>query len=275
MILRRLNTMIALLAATMGWGQQPIVFDTVRLNTLNSFLLGFSVFENENGYVVFSSGGDGTGDVQNVRTELFDAEGIFQQERIFEHPRKAYYGAYAPVTRTQSGSFASGVTRFSGGEVIDSLFLYRFNSWGDTISTSFLAADTTVVVRKCIQSSNGDFLLVGFYELPSDAFLCRTTEEGNLISLTALDEVPTFFAMSIAEDVEQNLFICGYGQSFEENNNNNANLIKCAPDGSVIWRRAKPQVSWYKHVIVTPDGGVVATGFYRIGGVSIPHNRCR
>ncbi len=265
-----LLVMNMLLASAFVRGQQPIMFDTVRLNPLNSFLVGYSVFESEEKYCVFATGGDGTGDVQNLRTSLFDLEGQFQTERTFEHSRKAYYGAYAPVTRTQSGGFASGVTRFGGGEVIDSLFLYRFNELGDTLGTSYLASDTTALIRKCIQSSSGDFLLVGFYELPSDAFLCRTTDEGTLISFTALDDVPTFFAMSIAEDADQNLFICGYGQSFEENNSNNANLIKCAPDGTTIWRRTKPGVSWYKHVIVTPDGGVVATGFYRVGGNGVP-----
>ncbi|MBL7940623.1 MAG: T9SS type A sorting domain-containing protein [Flavobacteriales bacterium] len=261
--------MQVLLAPGVLRGQQPIVFDTVRLNPVNSFLVGFDVFENEDGYVVFSSGGDGTGEIQDVRTSSFDAAGSFQFERVFQQPRLAYYGVHAPAARDHNGGFASGVARFGGGEALDSLFLYRFNGMGDTIETSFLVSDTTVAIRKCIQSENSDYLLVGLHERPKNAFLCRATANGDLVSFTPLTDVPPFFAMSIAEDANQDLFICGYGESAAQNNINNANLIKCGPVGSVIWRRTKPGISWYIDVIATPDGGVVAIGFYK-GNFDVP-----
>lgn len=254
-----LQLLMILTLPQLGQGQ-VVRFDTVRLNPVNSFLVGYSVFEVAEGYQVFATGGDGTGDVQNIRTEFFDVDGNFQYERIIDHPRKAYFGSYSPVAREHTGVFASGVVRFEGaGSSIDSLFLYQFNTSGDTISTDFLVTANSVVHRKCIRSVSGDFLLVGLYS-PLEAFLCRASAEGALISFDVLDEVPAFFAMSIAEAADQDLYICGYGQSVEENNSNNANLIKCAPDGTTIWRRTKPRPSTFTQVVAVDDGGVLAIG---------------
>jgi len=262
--------MITLLATTFGWGQQPIVFDTVRLNPLDSYLIGLSVFEAEGGYRVWGMAGDGTGDVQNVHVLSFDTNGDYLSEIAFANDRLTWPGSYAPVTRSTAGGFACGISEFSGGDPLVSLYLYRFDVLGDTLWTSHLFSDTIVAVRKCIQSANGDYLLVGLREQPKYAFLCRASQSGVLMSFLRLSNVPPFFAMSIAEDADLNLFICGYGESAAQNNINNANLVKCEPDGSVIWRRTKPRYSNYTQVVTTMDDGVVA-----MGSVSIPSIRCR
>ena len=62
-----------LLAPTFGWGQQPITFDVVRLNPLNSFLAAYAVQETASGYMTFSLAGDGSGDVQDLHTIRFDS----------------------------------------------------------------------------------------------------------------------------------------------------------------------------------------------------------
>ncbi len=260
-----LLVMNMLLVSAFVRGQQPIMFDTVRLNPLNSFLIGLSVFESEDGYRVWGMAGDGTGDVQDVHVLSFDEEGGYQNEFAFSNDRLTWPGSYAPVTRSESGGFASGVSVF-GGTPISSLYLYRFDEFGDTIWTRHLYTDTTVAVRKCIQSLNSDYLLVGLHERPKFAFLCRASQSGDLINFLPLSDVPPFFAMSIAEDADLNLFICGFGESAAQNNNNNANLIKCAPDGTTIWRRTKPRASSYNHVVATLDGGVVAMGYRSLDG---------
>jgi hypothetical protein len=255
-----LLVMNMLLVSAFVRGQQPIMFDTVRLNPLNSFLIGLSVFETDEGYLVWGMAGDGSGDVQEIHTLRFNAEGEFVNELGFSSDRLMWPGSFAPVTRSTDGMFATGVSVFGNGDPIDSLFFYRFSAEGDTLSTTFLVSDSTVAVRKCIRSLSSDHLLVGIHERPTNAFLCRTSWNGELVSFNVLDDVQPFFAMSIAEDESLDLFICGYGQSVD-NNNNNANLIKCAPDGTTIWRRTKPRSSSFNHVVVTADGGVVAMGY--------------
>ncbi|MBL7940621.1 MAG: hypothetical protein JNL43_14765 [Flavobacteriales bacterium] len=253
--------MQVLLAPVVLWGQQPIAFDTVRLNPINSFLVGLAVFQTPDGYRVWGMAGDGTGDVQEVHVLSFDEDGHYISEFAFQNDRRTWPGSYAPVTRSNDGGFACGVTEFGGGEPLSALHLYCFGEVGDTLWTRQLGSDTTVAVRKCIQSATGDYLLVGLHERPKNAFLCRASANGDLISFTPLTDVPPFFAMSIAEDANQDLYICGYGESAAQNNINNANVIKCGPDGSVIWRRTKPLASSYNQVVITADGGVAALGY--------------
>ncbi len=255
--------MQALLVPALVQGQQPIAFDTVRLNPLNSFLVGLSVFETSDGYRVWGMAGDGSGDVQDLHVLSFDEHGHYESVFTYQNDLITWPGSYAPVARSNEGGFVCGVSEFSSAESMTWLHLYRFNEQGDTLWTNHLVTDTTVAVRKCMQSSNGDNLLVGLHYPPLGAFLCRTLENGDLVSFTVLDDVPSFFAMSVTETINLDLYICGYGQSAAQNNNNNANLIKCGPDGSVIWRRTKPGISWYIDAIATPDGGVVAIGFYQ------------
>ncbi|HRH68405.1 MAG TPA: hypothetical protein PLB89_02755 [Flavobacteriales bacterium] len=253
--------MQALLVPALVQGQQPIEFDTVRLNPLNSFLVGLSVFETSDGYRVWGMAGDGSGDVQELHVLSFDGDGHYLSEFASHNDLPTWPGSYAPVTRSVEGGFACGLSVLNTAESMTALHLYRFNEQGDTLWTRYLVSDTTVAVRKCMQSSNGDYLLVGLHERPTNAFLCRVLASGELLNFMVFDEVPAFFAMSVAEDANQDLYVCGYGRSVEQNNNNNANLIKCGPDGSVIWRRTKPLASSYNQVVITADGGVAALGY--------------
>ena len=98
-----------------GWGQQPVLFDTVQLNPINSFLVGHSVFETDSGYLVFGIGGDGTGNVQDQRSFRFDGTGGLLETYVFTSSRLTDAGPFSPVTRCATGGYASGVTLFSNG----------------------------------------------------------------------------------------------------------------------------------------------------------------
>jgi len=251
-----------MLLAPVLWGQQPITFDSVRFNPANSYLIGFSAFERDSGYQVFAIAGDGTGAAQGLRSISFSPNGSFELERQFHRPRLQWIGNTGPVTRVSEGGFATGVGVFGGGVVIDSLYLYRFDEFGDTLWTRFLYADTTTAIRKCIQASNGDFILVGLNEWPKGAFIFRTTSLGDSIRYVNLGS-PALFAESIAESDNGDLFIAGHGENADPNFNDNCQIVKCTPEGEVIWRRTRSRISAYHHVIATQDGGVLAMGFYR------------
>jgi hypothetical protein len=56
--------------------------------------------------------------------------------------------------------------------------------------------------------------------------------------------------------------LAGYAETSDINFNNNGYIIKCTPEGDVLWWRSRPRESWFTHVIVVADG-VVAIGYWR------------
>lgn len=250
--------MIMLLATTLGWGQQPITFDTVRYNPLNSFNFGVSVFETDEGFVVFGSAGDGTGNAQNLQTSLFNSTGGFLSERTFTNDRLTESGYLDPVTKCASGGYASGLNEFSNGEVIDSLYLYRFNHFGDTVWTAFLMDDSTILVRKTIELNNEELLLVGIHQYPTEAFMFRVGSSGDSIGFKGFG-YPAFYANSVAEGNDQELAIAGYGEDSPPYNGV-AYIQKCTSEGQVLWRRHRPPSSSFAQVLRTQNGEWVAFG---------------
>lgn len=252
--------MVSMLALPLwGWGQQPIAFDTVQLNPISSFLVGHSVFETDSGYVVFGIGGDGSGDVQDQRSFRFDSNGGLLETKVFTNTRLTDAGPFSPVTRCASGGFASGVSAFGNGIVIDSLYLFRYGEIGDTLWTRFLIADTTLAVRNCMESSTGDLIVVGFHEYPRGGFFFRTTAQGDSIRFVNFG-YPAFYALSVVEDTDSNLIIAGYTDNADPNLNLNAYLTKCTPEGEVVWWTIRPPRSSYTQAILTQGGDILAFG---------------
>jgi hypothetical protein len=247
-----------LLASTVGWGQ-PIVFDTVHLNPVNSFLEGNAVFETDSGYLVFGLGGDGTGTVQDPRTFQFDENGGLMNTLIFQNARLTESGSFGPVDRCASGGYVAGVNAFGNGIPMDSLYLYRYDEDGDTAWTRYLTSDTTLAPRKCIETSSGDFVIVGLHAWPKGAYMFRLTSEGDSITFVNFGD-PAFFAMSVVEDAEQNLFIAGYTDTGIAEFQFRGYILKCTPDGEVLWWDAYPRNSGYNGLLLTSEGGVLAFG---------------
>ena len=251
-------TMMALALPLSGWGQ-PIVFDTVHVNPANSFLTGITVFETETGYLVFGRGGDGTGTVQDPRSFQFDEHGGLVNTLIFPNTRLVDNGSFGSTTRCASGGYASCVNAFANGIAMDSLYLYRYNEDGDTLWTRYLTSDTTLAPRKCIETSNGDLVIVGLHELPKGAYMFRVTSEGDSIAFVNFGE-PAFFAMSVVEDEEENLFIAGYTDTGITEFQNRGYILKCTSEGEVLWWDAYPRNSGYNGLLLTNEGGVLVFG---------------
>jgi len=250
--------MTMLLASTYGWGQQPITFDTVLFNPVNSFLLGASVFEIPSGYQVFGLGGNGTGSVQTIRSIQFDPTGGLVGHSVINDNELTDIGSLDPVTVCSSGGYATGVTRRIPGDPIDSLFAFRFDSEGELVWSKFLAADNTMVIRQCRELSGQDLVFVGLHEYPRGGFMFRTTSEGDSIRFINFG-YPAFYASGIAEDENQNLVIAGATDE-PPPYNGAAYLLKCTPEGNVLWRRSRPTNSWFAQVFRTQDGEWVALG---------------
>ncbi|MFN3875814.1 MAG: hypothetical protein ACK4L7_07885 [Flavobacteriales bacterium] len=83
-----------------------------------------------------------------------------------------------PLARLAGGGYASGISVFGAGSPTDRLFLFRFDEEGDTLWMCFLIADTTVTIRKCIETAHGELVLTGLYQHPSGACIYRRTADG-------------------------------------------------------------------------------------------------
>ena len=253
------TTLMALALPQLGWGQAT-VFDTVHLNPINSFLTGNSVFQTQNGYLVFGLGGDGTGAVQDPRSFQFDENGGLLNTLIFPNSRLTESGSFGPVDRCASGGYVAGVNAFGNGISMDSLYLYRYDEQGDTLWIRYLTSDTTLAPRKCIETSNGDFVIVGLHVWPKGAYMFRVTSEGDSIAFVNFGNDPAFFAMSVVEDAEQNLFIAGYTDTGISEFQDRGYILKCGPGGEVLWWDAYPRDSGSNGLLLTNEGGVLGFG---------------
>ncbi len=253
-----LMLMVTLALPHVGHGQ-VVTFDTVQFNPVNSFLLGLSVFERENGYQVFGLGGDGSGDVQSIRSIQFDTAGGLLE--AFEQMDRRYVdlGSFGPVAACATGGYAAGVTSRSLTLAIDSLFLYRYDASGIPVWSQFLASDTTMVIRKCIETANGDFVLVGFHEYPRGAFMFRVSSMGDSIRFINFGE-PSFYPMSVVEDLDGNLYMAGYTDTALPQYQFRSYLLKCTPEGEVIWWSSRPRRSGFNGLVHSSEGGVLAFG---------------
>jgi hypothetical protein len=258
---RKALLMTTLLVSTLGWGQQPITFNVAHTNAIGSFAVGKSVYEVADGYLVFSQQKGVLGGLQNPFVTKFDLQGQLVWEREYVHSRYVNYGIVDPVARLAGGGYASGISVFGAGSPIDSLFLFRFDEEGDTLWTRFLIADTTVTIRKCIETANGDLVLTGLYQYPSGAYIYRLTADGDSVVFKNLG-APVFDSGSISEDADGNFYLTGFGQDAALGHNNNAFIVKVDANGTFVWRRHWPRISAYSQAIPTSDGGVLAIGAF-------------
>jgi len=257
---RKALMMAMLLAPTLVWGQQPITFNVAHTNPSGSYAVGYGVHERAGGYMVFGlQNGDST--QQDLHIYTFNEDGQLEGVRGFSHPRLQWFGSFAPVAKLSTGGYAAGVSHFGSGIATSELHLYRFNEEGDTLWTRFLLADTTVAIRKCIETANGDLVLTGLYQYPSGAYIYRLTADGDSVVFKNLG-APVFDANSVAESSDGSLYICGISQSDIYDEHSRATLLKVDANGNLIWMRQWPRASYYSQAIPTNDSGVLVVGSY-------------
>ena len=126
-----------------------------------------------------------------------------------------------------------------------------------------------MVIRKCIETPNGDFVLVGFHEYPRGAFMVRVTSTGDSIRFVNFGE-PAFYPMSVVEDADGNLLMAGFTDTSLPQFQFRSYLLKCTPEGEVIWWRARPRESAFTGLTKSQAGGVLAFGTYQTVDEDLP-----
>ncbi|HNA34586.1 MAG TPA: hypothetical protein PL106_15765, partial [Flavobacteriales bacterium] len=236
--------------------QQVQTFNVVRQNLVQGPALGLSVKEVPEGYLVFQVQRGLSGTPQDPFVSLFDRQGELVWEHDYVVPRYGFLGYPDPVCRTPDGGFASGVSVFGWTSDIDSLFLWRFDAQGDTVFTRFLMADSTMTIRKCIRTMNGDFVFTGLHHPPVEQYLLRTDSMGNIKHYAGFANFDGYGGMGLAEDPSGNFYLTG----FQDNIAHRGSLIKCDSVGNLLWTRLYEMengISEWLSALVLSDSSVL------------------
>jgi len=128
---------------------------------------GRSVFEVPNGYLIFTREWSSDSTVGALYTKLIDTSGALVGVHEFTRTRSIDPGVVDPIWANADGTFTSAITCF-GQNGLDSIFLYHFNHFGDTLHTTFVSADASEGVRDCVGTPDGGYLIAGACTLTAD-----------------------------------------------------------------------------------------------------------
>ncbi len=237
------------------WGQEVARFDTVRINQMESFAVGKGVYEMEGGYRVFGVQ-KGLADMsQDIYVTDFDLGGGVIQERTFQTYQQDVLGRASVTVPSPNGYFA-GVSRSGVLGILDSLFLYRFNSEGDTLWARFIDVDTTYTMRGIARTVEGDLLITGLHELPREAYVFRLDSLG---AIKSYHGYANFEGEDVVVGQEGSWFVGGTGN--EGSALFKAYLIRTDSSGTLQWTRIlTSQYGSYYSLIALRDGAVVGLG---------------
>ncbi|MBP7513964.1 MAG: T9SS type A sorting domain-containing protein [Flavobacteriales bacterium] len=240
-------------------GQEVVRFDTVHQNVMGSFAVGHSVFETDSGYRVFSIQKGLAEMSQDIFVSEFNGSGGLDAERTFQSFQQDWMGSSSPVESIVSG-YLTGMSRGLVVGPLDSLFLYKFDVYGDTSFTRFVAADTVLAMRGTAVTASGDVLLTGTHypglvNGGNEAFVCHLDSTG---AIKGSYDYTGFYGEDVVEGRDGSWYLGGRGIS--EAWLNHAVLTRSDTLGGIIWQRVLPDNGRYVALIALNDHGIIGLG---------------
>jgi hypothetical protein len=149
-----------------------------------------------------------------------------------------------------------GVVSFGGFGPIDSLFLYRYDSHGDTLWTRFVGADTSLTNNGIAIEPDGDVLLSGRHDPGRNAYIYQTDSMG---TVKGFHLYPDFDANDVAVGPANHWYLAGMGNVVS--NYSRGVVIGSDTMGQELWR----DTDWsmfgrYYGLIALQNGDVAAIG---------------
>lgn len=160
--------------------QDDIRFNIILSDTteLFDYGIGRSLVRTHDGYLVFSIGnfGEITADY-NLLVSMVNNEGDVVWNHEYTSQTTTNIGTYGCVLAKDTTSFYLPVSQRDDNspEIPDSLFLYKFNSDGDTSYTCFVTADSIGGVSGLVWTESGQILMCGTSDDGSGMLLCTDT----------------------------------------------------------------------------------------------------
>jgi len=242
-------------------------FNVVRHHpSILSYAGGISVFEQQDGYLMFSYGWSLDSAVGAVQIAKFDFEGNFLWDTEHSRQRYMFPGYIDPIARISDTCFVAGMTEF-GGLAPNITWLYWFNAQGDTIRTRFLKSDSGLVdanhgTRQLVALADGGFLHCGWCGVPQ-----------NTGCITRLDSAGAFLWERVypgtnyifnATELADGGFVLG-GSRPPDVPQNQAVVIRTDSAGNVQWVRYHGQyaITGGEQALVDDDGSILMAGVWK------------
>jgi hypothetical protein len=225
-----------------------------------------SVFEQPDGYLVYSVGWALDSSVGATQITKYNLDGVFQWQK--EHRRgnrSVYPGIIDPVAEISGNRYVAAMDEYGGVSPIVT-YLYWWNSEGDTLATRFLKSDSAYEdnhgTRQLIALADGGFLHCGW---------CANTPPGQGGCITRLDSTGTILWERIYPQAEYILkarelpdggFVLGGSRNAQQDE---AVVIRTDSAGNTQWVRYHGlyALTSGSQALIDDDGNVLMAGKYK------------
>jgi hypothetical protein len=236
-------------------GQEVVLFDSAYVNGGGGFAFGVSVFEVDSGYRVFGVQRAFAAPTQDLYCTRYDSLGRTVDERVLSTPVIDWMGRYSPI-RALGSNYYAGVARALPGNIMDSLFLYKFDRFGDTAWTRLIDVDTTFLMRGFTLTRSLKLMISGLHELPEEAYVYVLDTLGTALAYHAFQN---FDPEDVEEGKDGRIYVAGVGSVAA---NYGRSVLICSDTlGTELWRRTDTTYGNHYQLIASQDSGVIALGW--------------
>ncbi|MDQ3100572.1 MAG: hypothetical protein M3R08_04230, partial [Bacteroidota bacterium] len=248
---------------SLSWLSAQTTFNAVQHHPNGvSYSGGLSVFEQTNGYLVFSSGWALDTAIGAVQITKYDLNGVFQWQKEHRRQRNVYTGLMDPIAETSEGQFVGAMTEFGNSEPTN-IYLYWWNSEGDTVQTRFMRSDSASHgTRQLVALSDGGFLHCGWcagYAPGTGGCITRLDSSGEV--LWEQNYPQTHATMNAVEMLDGGFLLGGVrGSTLDE-----AVVVRTDIQGDVVWIRYHGNYSSTsgKRALLANDGSILMPGSWK------------
>ncbi len=224
---------------------------------------GKSVFEVDDGYVLFSTEWGTDTFTTSIFISKFDLEGVFLWQKEHNIGRNVSVGIMDPVAQVDSG-FVAAVAGFGGPEPTVT-HTYWFDHEGDTIRTRFFKADNDSIVgnhgtRQLLALSDGGYLHCGWCAVPlNTACITRLDSAGNILWEQLYGGVEQILN---AIETPDGGFVLGGSRN---TNIDKSVLIRTDNAGAIEWVQYHGLYSFAgaMRALLDPDGNILTPGGWK------------
>ncbi|HQV31422.1 MAG TPA: FlgD immunoglobulin-like domain containing protein [Calditrichia bacterium] len=180
---------------------------------------------------------------------------------------------------TPDGGFIlAGTTRSFGNSGLEG-WLIRTNANGDTLWTRTYGGPATDILNRVIPTADGGFVAIGQqFDATSGAYdlwLVRGSANGDTLWTKAYNGPHFSYSSDYGSDIratsDGGFFASGKATGLPNTTNSDAWLLRLNASGDTLWTRLYGGISLEETAAleITPDGGVLMTGYTFAAGVDI------
>lgn len=231
-----------------------------------SYVGAHSVFELNDGYLVFAYGWSLDSTVGAIHVAKFTSSGDLLWQKEHRRERYIHCGYVDPIARISDTCFVASMTEF-GGDAPNVTYLYWFNAEADTIRTRFLKSDSlfaegTHATHQLIKLSDGGFLHCGWcagFPSGTESCITRVDSIGEILWDKNYPQARYIFN---ATELPDGGFILGGNRNSDQNK---AVIIRTDSMGNAQWTRyhGSYSITGGNQALYNIDGNILMPGSWK------------